>query len=41
MNTSRSIWDISYDLGFNNLSQFHRTFETVVGCMPLQYRRKQ
>ncbi|WP_198768367.1 helix-turn-helix domain-containing protein [Fictibacillus halophilus] len=31
-NTNRSLWDISYEVGFNNLSQFHRNFVTVVGC---------
>jgi AraC-like DNA-binding protein len=37
-NTNQSIWDISYNVGFNNPSQFHRNFVAVVGCTPLQYR---
>ncbi|MGA4719798.1 helix-turn-helix domain-containing protein [Fictibacillus nanhaiensis] len=40
-NTSRSIWDIGYEVGFNNPSQFHRNFVSVVECTPLQYRMKQ
>jgi AraC-like DNA-binding protein len=40
-NTNRSLWDISYEVGFNNPSQFHRNFVTVVGCTPLQYRMNQ
>jgi AraC-like DNA-binding protein len=39
--TNRSLWDISYEIGFNNPSQFHRNFVSVVGCTPLQYRTKQ
>lgn len=40
-NTNRSIWNISYEVGFNNPSQFHRNFVSMVGCTPLQYRLNQ
>lgn len=40
-NTNRSFWDISFEVGFNNPSQFHRNFVTVVGCTPLRYRMNQ
>lgn len=36
--TTRSLLDISYEVGFNNPSQFHRNFVNVIGCSPLQYR---
>ncbi len=40
-NTNRSLWVISYEVGFNNPSQFHRNFVSLVGCTPLQYRKNQ
>lgn len=36
----RSITDIAFDAGFNNLSHFHAVFRRAVGCTPLEFRRQ-
>lgn len=37
--TDRSISDICYNCGYNNLSNFNRHFKTLTGRTPLQHRR--
>jgi AraC-like DNA-binding protein len=37
--TSRPITEIAYDVGFEDLSNFVRTFHRAVGCSPRAYRR--
>ncbi|MBV9945932.1 MAG: helix-turn-helix transcriptional regulator [Myxococcales bacterium] len=39
LDTKRSITQIAYDVGFQDLSNFVRTFHGVVGCSPGFYRR--
>ena len=36
---SRSITDIAFAAGFNNLSHFHAVFRKAVGCTPRAFRR--
>lgn len=36
--TSRPVTDIAWDVGFASLGTFSRTFSTVVGCSPSDYR---
>jgi AraC-like DNA-binding protein len=36
--TERSITDICFDVGFNSLGTFSRTFRDVVGVTPSEYR---
>ena len=36
--TSRSITDISFDVGFESLGTFSRTFHEIVGISPRRYR---
>jgi len=38
VDTSRSISEISYDCGFNNLSNFNRIFRRKKGCSPTEFR---
>lgn len=38
--TDHSVTEICLESGFNNLGNFMRTFKTVCGCTPLQYRRE-
>ena len=38
--TPRTITDIGYECGFNNVSNFYRQFLTITGRSPLQYRRE-
>jgi len=37
--TSRSITDIAFSAGFNNLSHFHAVFRRAMGCTPGAFRR--
>jgi len=39
LDTSRSVTEIAYDSGFNDLSNFMRTFRRAVGETPRDYRR--
>lgn len=39
INTSRSIWQIAYDCGFQNQSTFNRAFIKVCGMTPTEYRK--
>lgn len=36
--TEHRVVDICYDSGFNNINHFNRTFKTIVGVSPTQYR---
>jgi len=36
--TELRVVDICYDSGFNNINHFNRTFKTIVGASPTQYR---
>ncbi len=36
--TSRSITDVSFDVGFTSLGTFSRTFHEIVGLSPREYR---
>jgi AraC family transcriptional regulator len=40
LDTKRSVTEIAYDVGFNDLSHFMRTFRRVVGETPRGYRRR-
>lgn len=37
--SDRSVTDICFDVGFNSLGTFSRTFRAIVGQSPLAYRR--
>jgi AraC family transcriptional regulator len=39
LDTRRSVTEIAYDAGFNDLSNFMRTFRRVIGETPRDYRR--
>ena len=36
--TENSISQIAFDCGFNDISNFHKTFKNRMGCSPLSYR---
>jgi AraC-like DNA-binding protein len=38
--TDRPVTDIAWDVGFASLGTFSRTFATVVGCSPTQFRAR-
>ena len=38
VDTSRSISEISFNCGFNNLSNFNRIFKKKKGCSPTEFR---
>ncbi|HEY4288143.1 MAG TPA: AraC family transcriptional regulator [Puia sp.] len=38
VNTDKSISQVCFDSGFNDVSNFHRTFKSKVNISPLQYR---
>jgi AraC-like DNA-binding protein len=40
LDTGRPVTDIAYDVGFEDLSNFVRTFHRYVGCSPRVYRRR-
>ena len=37
--TDRAVVDVAYSVGFGHLSYFIKTFRTVTGCTPTEYRR--
>lgn len=39
LETDRSITDIAFDVGFQSLSQFNRSFQKIVGKSPTAFRR--
>lgn len=39
LHSEKSIAQIAYDVGFNNLSHFNKTFKRVTGHSPTEYRR--
>lgn len=39
LNSSRTVADIGFDVGFNNLSHFNKTFKTITGQTPTGYRQ--
>jgi AraC-like DNA-binding protein len=40
LDTQRPVTGIAYDVGFQDLSNFVRTFHRVIGCSPGAYRRR-
>ena len=38
--TDRPVTDIAWDVGFASLGTFSRTFATIVGCYPTEFRAK-
>lgn len=38
LNSARTVADIGFDVGFNNLSHFNKTFKTITGQTPSAYR---
>jgi len=40
LDTSRPVTEIAYDAGFEDLSNFVRTFHRTIGCTPRAYRRR-
>ena len=40
LDTSRQVTAIAYEVGFEDLSNFVRTFHRAVGCSPRSYRRR-
>jgi AraC-like DNA-binding protein len=38
LDTTKSISEISFDCGFNNLSNFNRIFKRKKGCSPSEFR---
>ena len=38
--TDRPVTDIAWDVGFASLGTFSRTFSTVVGCSPSEFRSR-
>lgn len=40
LDTQRPVTEIAYDVGFQDLSNFVRTFHRVVGCSPRAYRQR-
>ncbi len=39
--TDNKISEICFDCGFNNLSNFNRTFKNQKGCTPREFRSQQ
>ena len=38
--TDRAVTDIAWDVGFASLGTFSRTFATIVGCSPSEFRAR-
>ncbi len=36
--TSKSVWEVGYECGFNNISNFNRIFRKKQGCTPSEFR---
>ena len=41
LSTSHKISEIAYDSGFSNLSNFNRQFIRLIGCTPMEYRKRR
>lgn len=39
--TEKNISEICFDSGFNNISNFNRSFKTFIGCTPSEFRSQQ
>ncbi len=39
LNSARTVADIGFDVGFNNLSHFNKTFKAITGQTPSAYRQ--
>lgn len=39
--TNRSVLEVAFDCGFEDLSHFHRSFKTAHGCSPMTYREQR
>ena len=39
--TSLNLNEISYDVGFIEFQNFHRTFRKIIGCSPSEYRKSE
>ncbi len=41
INPNLRVSEIAFEVGFESLSQFNRTFKRIAGCSPTQYRRNR
>ena len=39
--TDRSVLEVAFDCGFEDLSHFHRSFKSAHGCSPMTYREQR
>lgn len=39
--TSLNLNEISYEVGFSEFQNFHRTFRKIIGCSPSEYRKSE
>lgn len=39
-NTQKNISEIAFDSGFHNISNFNRQFIKIIGCTPMDYKKK-
>ena len=40
LGTTNSIAEISYESGYESISQFHREFKKKFNCSPVEYRKE-
>ena len=40
INSDEHIADLAYNCGYDNLSNFNRQFKRMIGCTPMEYRRR-